>query len=262
MVKLVVVGGTGFLGRHICLQALKSGFSVTSVSRNGLSGLKSTPFAINPSLISQIDWKAGDVFNPESYTASLKDADAVVHAVGTAFGNQDYKRFLLTPSIGGFLRFGSAQLKERLGGTNPMKSKDADEFDKMNRQSAVLAAGAFARAGTTRPRSFIYISAESWNPLLSPQYIESKRQAEDELLQYANLRKVFVRPGLMYDEHVGDIRANLACVLKNIPGLPKPLSVQSVSRAVVEACQDDQIDGVVSLKALEKFVQVSASTAQ
>jgi NAD(P)-dependent dehydrogenase (short-subunit alcohol dehydrogenase family) len=257
MPKVLVLGGTGFLGRKICLEALNAGYSVTSVSRKGIEGLKSHD-SINPSWISQIQWKSGDIFNPKTFHEDLKSADAVVHTVGTAFGDQQYKNLLIKPSISGLFQFGSSQLAERFRGSNPMKVED--EFDRVNCKSAVLAAKEYISVSEPPSRkSFIYISSENWNPLLSPRYVESKRQAESGLSSIADLRTVFVRPGLIYDGNVRDIRSTLACAMSNIPFLVTPLTSQTVARAVVEACKDESIEGVISWKALERFSQVSHS---
>eukprot|EP00980_Cylindrotheca_fusiformis_P008751 scaffold1869_cov122-Cylindrotheca_fusiformis.AAC.13 len=42
--KLLVLGGTGFLGRTICKRAALEGYSVTSLSRRGLSSPEREPF--------------------------------------------------------------------------------------------------------------------------------------------------------------------------------------------------------------------------
>lgn len=260
MPKLLVLGGTGFLGKHICFEALKAGFSVTSISRKGIEGLKYQS-SINPKLISQIEWKQGNIFEPSTFEEDLKSTDAVVHSVGIAFANENYKTLLKQSSLADLLKFGSCHLAQQFRGPNPMRPND--EFDKMNRQTAVTAAQAYSSTGvgasSPSRRPFVYISAEDWNPMLSPRYIESKRQAEDELSNIPGLRTVFIRPGLMYDKNVTDIRSNLAFAMSKIPLLTKPLAAQTVAKAVVEACKDDTIDGVISWKTLDKFSQASTA---
>ena len=63
--KLLVLGGTGFLGQTICKRAVVEGYHVTSVSRRGV--LPETP----PS--STIDYRKGDARQKETITNILKE---------------------------------------------------------------------------------------------------------------------------------------------------------------------------------------------
>lgn len=117
--KLVVVGGTGFLGKdvctilrrlevawltfffffylgkYICFAGLNAGYAVTSLSRSGRltpSQLRSGNIPVTQ--LSQIQWKQADVFDPATYAEELKDADAVVHSMGVIFENERYKALI------------------------------------------------------------------------------------------------------------------------------------------------------------------------
>ena len=76
--RVVVLGGTGYVGSRVCQKAIERGHSVVSVSRRG------APSNSDPSS-SSITYVAGDVTDPATVAAVLKDADAVVHAVGLLF---------------------------------------------------------------------------------------------------------------------------------------------------------------------------------
>ncbi len=71
---IVVVGGSGFVGRHICRQAGKSGFSVVSVSRSGKPAGEEE--------VATTLWVAADVFAPDNWREYLTGCKAVVHCVG------------------------------------------------------------------------------------------------------------------------------------------------------------------------------------
>lgn len=72
---VVVLGGTGFVGRHLVPRLLADGHRVTVLSR-GISDAARTHFSRNASLIE------GDVHDGAFLRAVLDDADAVVNLVG------------------------------------------------------------------------------------------------------------------------------------------------------------------------------------
>ncbi|KAL7575599.1 hypothetical protein ACA910_020167 [Epithemia clementina (nom. ined.)] len=76
--KILVLGGTGFLGQAVCQEALKQGFQVTSLSRRGLP--PPPPQNQQPSsqstlqqLLQQVDYRQGDATQKESITNILNE---------------------------------------------------------------------------------------------------------------------------------------------------------------------------------------------
>lgn len=77
MSKVVVTGGSGFIGRQICRAALARDHEVVSVSRSGCPAeLRSAAWAKG------VTWHAGDVLWPEHWCEVLAGADALIHCVG------------------------------------------------------------------------------------------------------------------------------------------------------------------------------------
>jgi NADH dehydrogenase len=74
---LVVTGGSGFLGRHVCRVAVEAGCRVTSISRGGRPADEHAPYA------DSVEWVAADIFAPDGWQAHLIGCDAVIHCVGT-----------------------------------------------------------------------------------------------------------------------------------------------------------------------------------
>lgn len=72
--KLVVFGGTGFIGSAICRIAASEGHEVVSVSRSGRPHYQAD-------WMDRIRWVKGNVLEPETWRDHLKDAKAVVHSV-------------------------------------------------------------------------------------------------------------------------------------------------------------------------------------
>ena len=79
--KVVVFGGNGFVGSHIlqALAARASPSNLVSLSRSG-----AMPKHLHRAEWAQgVEWAKADCMEPETYSSALKDADAVVIAVGS-----------------------------------------------------------------------------------------------------------------------------------------------------------------------------------
>lgn len=75
MARILVTGGSGFIGREICRLAVADGHEVRSVSRGG------RPDA-NESWVGAVEWAEADVFDPNDWRDALNGCDAVIHTVG------------------------------------------------------------------------------------------------------------------------------------------------------------------------------------
>lgn len=75
MTTLLVVGGSGFIGREICRLAVRDGHKVRSVSRSG------RPPTDAP-WVDSVSWTSADLFRPNVWRDRLDGVDAVVHSVG------------------------------------------------------------------------------------------------------------------------------------------------------------------------------------
>ena len=84
--KVLVTGGTGFVGTHVVNELLRRGHSVAVLAR----GASRTQNRYNH----PVETAAGDVSNPASLAAAAAGRDAVVHLVGIIFekGTQTFDR--------------------------------------------------------------------------------------------------------------------------------------------------------------------------
>ncbi|KAF5735650.1 hypothetical protein HS088_TW15G01161 [Tripterygium wilfordii] len=80
--KLLVLGGNGFVGSHICKEALNHGLTVTSLSRSGRS-------ALSDSWADNIVWHQGDLLSPDSIKHALRGVNSVISCVG-GFGSNSH----------------------------------------------------------------------------------------------------------------------------------------------------------------------------
>ncbi|MEZ0314428.1 MAG: NAD-dependent epimerase/dehydratase family protein [Myxococcota bacterium] len=74
--KILVTGGSGFIGRAVCALAVERGLTVTSLSRHGPSLPTHTP------VLAKVSWLRGSVFDEQGLDAALQGVEAVVHCVG------------------------------------------------------------------------------------------------------------------------------------------------------------------------------------
>lgn len=237
----------------------------------------------------QVEWRAADALKPETYEELAASCDAAVHTVGILL-EADYKG----ATSGPFDIFrGLAKGWGLDGGSNPLdpSSKPNMSYEVMNRDTALTVAQTFL---STRKAAapFVYISAEDiFRPIISSKYIETKRQAEEDITELSQdsslLRPIFLRPGLMYHPQTRplstlpaaafDLSASLhkwhessrlpiptaASILKSFPGadlsalsrlmtLP-PLHVDTVAKAACAAISDDNVRGPIDTYAMRKL---------
>lgn len=188
--SIAIFGGSGFLGRKICEVGIGLGYQVTSFSRSG------KPPSINEAWVDEVEWVHGDIFKPESYKEKLKGKSAVVHSIGLILENQGYKK-----SMNSNFNFLSdlQNLASSLKGPNPMKKDRLNTYEAIQRDSAVILADAYLEQQKEDP-TFVYISADQKIPIIPEGYINTKREAEFELSCKKDLRSIFMRPGVLYNE--------------------------------------------------------------
>jgi len=117
--------------------------------------------------------------------------------------------------------------------------------------------------------SFVYISAAAGAPMLPKRYITTKREAESTIASsFPRLRSIFIRPGFLYDSSrtftlpiaffgsAGNmVNSAIGGRLTWLAGaaVEKPLKVDLVAEAVVEAIGDDNAKGVVGTAQIEEL---------
>ena len=207
--RLLVCGGSGFLGREVCREAVSRGWAVTSLSRRG----------VNPepgSTLDAVKWVAGDMSDAGLLTQLAADADAFVHSVGLLLDTES--------GLGGvnFITSGSRSVPAE-GATYDTVMRDS---------AAALAAAAQSGATGGAETPLVYVSAaeaawcesdggkklEAALPEFLGRYLSAKREAEALLQDTSGLRVVLARPSLMYDWTKLDVlAAALTCYLVITP---------------------------------------------
>ncbi|RDA92989.1 hypothetical protein CP533_5522 [Ophiocordyceps camponoti-saundersi (nom. inval.)] len=284
--KLVVCGGSGFLGSRICKHAVTRGWDVISISR---SGKPNWPTVIGspepPSWAHQVSWERADILRPATYAPLLKGASGVVHSMGILL-EADYKDVVSgkeSPLTALGKLVSSTPAAGR--GVNPLDKKPGEDikppdaktqlsYEVMNRDSAVALARHSAEADVG---AFCYVSACAGAPILPSRYISTKREAEAVIAEsFPRMRSVFVRPPFMYDASrkvtlgLAAMVGAGACfntltgsIFNNLMGAAgtRPLQVDMVAEAVVEALGDEAVRGPVDVPQIMHLAAAAAKPA-
>jgi nucleoside-diphosphate-sugar epimerase len=257
--KLLVLGGTGFLGQTICKRAVLEGYSVTSLSRRGLPPLTDKD-ANTVSSISTVDYRQGDARVKESIAGILQEGGytGVVHCIGLLFDNDS----------------GLGSLNVFVSGSGSLLDSDSsyDTITRLTGFHAIDAAMEYAaeQGGNQNPMPFVFTSAaeagwpdaaggpfiEKLMPEFIQRYLKAKRAVESKLMSSApTLRPIIVRPSLIYsmDRPTSYVPVGAFTVLNKV-GLPfvdRPVTVQSVGAAIVAAMGQDSVSGVLRYKEID-----------
>ncbi|KAJ7000674.1 hypothetical protein NC653_011199 [Populus alba x Populus x berolinensis] len=253
--KLLVLGGNGFVGSHICIEALAHGLNVSSLSRyyflnrdqERTEGFRILPLLIQLLLIrsgksslhdpwaNDIVWHQGDLLSPDSLGNALNGVTSVISCVG-GFGSNSYM------------------------------------YD-INGTANINAIRAASEQGVKR---FVYISAADFGLVnyLLKGYFAGKRSTETELLDKFQHGGAILRPGFIHGtRRVGSVHlplsiigAPLEMVLRHAkpltrlpligPLLIPPVNVTSVAKVAVRAAVDPAFpSGVVDVYGILQYSQ-------
>lgn len=235
--KIVVFGGSGFVGSKICQQAIDLGLDVVSVSRSGRPGfLNGSEWADN------VEWVRSDGTKSDGlWKEVLHGSAGVVSTIG-AFGSNEF-------------------MYKMCGEVN------------MNIMEAAKDAGV-PRFSFISVHDYSFPGGWQAQNFLLRGYFQGKRDAEARLAKLYPESGVALRPGMIYGTRyagnmtipLGLVGVPLAAALKVLPskslaGMPiigaafvPPVSVNAVSKAAVAAVVDTQVPaGIMDVWEIQKY---------
>lgn len=94
--KVLVTGGTGFLGAYIIQELIERGFMV-----RGLRRTAKLPFFIPANIMNQVEWVEGDILDVVSLEEAMDGVDAIIHAAAKVSFDPKEKNELFHINIDG-----------------------------------------------------------------------------------------------------------------------------------------------------------------
>ncbi len=73
--KILVTGGTGFLGAYVIRELIQKNYTVRAIRRSAI-----LPFFIEKNILEKVEWVAGDILDPVSMEEAMAGVDGVIHA--------------------------------------------------------------------------------------------------------------------------------------------------------------------------------------
>ena len=291
--KILVLGGSGFLGGNIARRGILEGYQVVSLSRTG-SGDGAAGVGVGAGMSEKtdtkkdgIDYRSGDARDQSIISSILEEGGyiAVYHCIGLLFDQQS--------GFSNLNRFASGS------GSIPDASATYDDITRVTAFNAIEAAEAYSMSREQNgPLPFIFISAAEvgWKdvtggnfienniaPKWLKRYLKAKRAVEDRLetSEESLLRQIIFRPSLIYSldrisslppvsaffvgnklglpfvDRPGELFSIFVnyCVQKHISFFPSRslVTVQALSFAAIKVLTKLEVSGVQRFKEIDKL---------
>ncbi|KAI6702442.1 hypothetical protein NL676_011578 [Syzygium grande] len=226
--RVVVLGGSGFVGSAICKAAVSKGIEVVSLSRSGRPTYPG-------SWVDQVTWASGDVFYA-NWDEVLVGATAVVSTLGG---------------------FGSEEQMQRINGeANVVAVNAAKDFGvpkfvlisvhDYNLPPFLLSSGYFT--GKRKAESEVLSKYPNAGVVLRPGFIYGKRRIDGIEIPLDIIGEPV--------ERILQAVENFTKPLSSLPAsdilLAPPVSVDDVALAVINAVSDDDVFGIFTIEQIKE----------
>jgi nucleoside-diphosphate-sugar epimerase len=92
MGKVLVTGGTGFIGAYIIKELVEKGYAVRAIRRSN-----KLPFFISPDILNKVEWVNSDVLDVISLDEAMNGVEAVIHSAAlVSFDKRERKQMYNT----------------------------------------------------------------------------------------------------------------------------------------------------------------------
>mmetsp|Transcript_21460 Transcript_21460/g.47701 ORF Transcript_21460/g.47701 Transcript_21460/m.47701 type:complete len:283 (-) Transcript_21460:88-936(-) len=241
--KVLVLGGTGFVGGSFIDAAIRRDFRIVSLSRRG------KPSSSTPS--DKVTWVKGDAVDAQVLADVYEQHgpfDACVHAIGLLFDSQS----------------GLKSLNQYASGSKSLADEDAT-YDRITRQTAFNAIDAFTQQsvnGSAGPFLFVSAAEAGWTfdvPVdWLQRYLIAKRAVEGKLMgAEGSLRPVIFRPSLIWTpEKPAALLSVVPFYIGSKIGLPfvdRPVQVSTLVNAMLASVEDSAEKGVKNFRDMDRL---------
>lgn len=291
--KLLVLGGTGFLGNSVAARAVLDGYSVTSLSRRGLPpsladgratvrergarrlrrGGRGGGGGDYSLAATRVDYRAGDARDSAVIASILSEGGyvGIVHSVGVLFDPASRLSRLNRLASG--------------SGSVPDQQPETGSYDEVTRRTAFAAmdaaedyvrSGGGGVGGTPLPFVFSSSAEVGWQDTRSGRFVErtspgwmrrylaAKRAVETRLLDTSQrtptlLRPIVFRSSLIYSaDRIASLPVTSAFYVGSRLGLPfvdRPVTVQALSSAMLRSIRTPDVIGIQSFRQVDQLNQ-------
>ncbi len=108
--KVLVTGGTGFLGAYIIQELIEHGFAVRALRRSAR-----LPFFIPAATLEQVEWIEGDILDIVSLDEAMEGVEAVIHSAAKVSFDPKEKKELFNINIDGTANMVNMALEKNVG---------------------------------------------------------------------------------------------------------------------------------------------------
>jgi dihydroflavonol-4-reductase len=107
--RILVTGGTGFLGTYIICELVQQGYAVRAIHRQG-----AIPFFLPSRIREEVEWLRCDVRDPPGLEDAMTGVDAVIHAAAKISFSGKERRELWSTNIEGTANVVNAALEQNI----------------------------------------------------------------------------------------------------------------------------------------------------
>lgn len=254
--KVVVFGGTGYVGSQVCERLATKGYQVTAVSRRGQN-----PRPGKSDALDEVNWVQCDATNKKAVEKLVSQNDAVVHAVGLLFDVES----------------GLQNLNTIVSGSKSIPDPEKSTYDNITRQTMYNILDAMEnpvyrlkKGGAKTPLAFVSCAEAGWPDVkfghfieqrLAPEwlkkYLVAKRAVESRLMASTAVRPIIVRPSLIWSWDKLDVLPvipvfNIANAL-GVPFVDKTVRVETLATSIVAGIHDESVSGVQRFRNMEEL---------
>lgn len=246
--KILVFGGTGFVGSTFIAKAAERGHQIVAVSRR-------TPSTPVPPNVKYVSTNAVNADGLQKALAKEKDFDACIHAIGLLFDSES----------------NLSKYNVIMSGSGSVPDSDAT-YDKITRQTALNALSIFNSKKTSSTGSpFVFVSAaEAGWTFESPvqfleKYLIAKRAVEKKLLDSTPaIRPVIFRPSLIWTmKKPVSLFSVIPFFIGNAIGLSfvdRPVTVEALTDAMLTAVESGSVSGIQRFPEIDELSKRALSS--
>mmetsp|Transcript_62755 Transcript_62755/g.111903 ORF Transcript_62755/g.111903 Transcript_62755/m.111903 type:complete len:428 (-) Transcript_62755:617-1900(-) len=249
--RILVLGGSGYVGSRVCKYAIEQGYDVVALSRRGKPEDATD-------LMDEVEWRVGDALETETIQGLVSEGfDGIVHAIGCLFDSAS----------------GLGNLNTIVSGSKSLPA-EGTTYDLLTRQTGedlVDAVLASTPRGAQIPVAFVSAAEAGWpdvqgGPMMDDlvpdflkRYLKAKRTVEARFAEPNDnkFRPLVFRPSLMWDWGKLDVLPVIPVFwLANAVGVPfvdRPVRVETIAASIVASLGDASVQGVQRFPEMESL---------